>query len=310
MENSTKSANIGVFSSTCDVRSHQDHLPPVVPTLLIINIVINSIFACMTVIGNILILISLRRTSRVHAASKALYLSLAMADLGVGIFVQPVFVIRLVAARRGLTEVCRLAGNIIDVAGVITVGVSLQTLSVISVDRVLAIHLKIRYREVATANRTRIALLICWCTSTLQGVSFFINTAFYNMYQVVGISFCICVSSISYLIVFRNLRILQNQIQNYSPESISNSSFNIKRYKKSVSTALWVYASLLGCFVPYIPSVAIRLSVGVSAANLAVHWFTVTCLYANSVLNPVLYCWKIQEVRDSVKEIIKLRWSR
>ena len=82
MENSTKSANIGVFRSTCDVRSHQDHLPPVVPTLLIINIVINSIFACMTVIGNILILISLRRTSRVHAASKALYLSLAMADLG------------------------------------------------------------------------------------------------------------------------------------------------------------------------------------------------------------------------------------
>ena len=135
MENSTKSANIGVFRSTCDVRSHQDHLPPFVPTLLIINIVINSIFACMTVIGNTLILISLRRTSRVHAASKALYLSLAMADLGVGIFVQPVFVIRLVAARRGLTEVCRLAGNIIDVAGVITVGVSLQTLSVISVDR-------------------------------------------------------------------------------------------------------------------------------------------------------------------------------
>ena len=161
MENSTKSANIGVFSSTCDVRFHQGHLPPVVPTLLIINIVINSIFACMTVIGNTLILISLRRTSRVHAASKALYLSLAMADLGVGIFVQPVFVIRLVAARRGLTEVCRLAGNIIDVAGVITVGVSLQTLSVISVDRVLAIHLKIRYREVATCNRTRIVLLIC-----------------------------------------------------------------------------------------------------------------------------------------------------
>lgn len=309
MENSTKSANIRVFRSTCDVWSHQDHLPPVVPTLLIINIVINSIFACMTVIGNILILISLRRTSRVHAASKALYLSLAMADLGVGIFVQPVFVIRLVAAREGLKEVCRLAGNIIDVAGVITVGVSLQTLSVISVDRVLAVHLKIRYREVATANRTRIALLICWCTSTLQGVSFFINTAFY-MYQVVGISFCICVSSISYLIIFRNLRILQNQIQNYSPESISNSSFNIKRYKKSVSTVLWVYASLLGCFVPYVPSVAIRLSVGISATNLAVHWFTVTCLYANSVLNPVLYCWKIQEVRDSVKEIIKLRWSR
>ena len=310
MKNSTELANIVVFRGTCDARSHQDHLPPVVPTLLIVNIVIKFILACTTVICNILILISLRRTSRVHAASKALYCSLATADLGVGTFVQPVFVIRLVAAREGLTEVCRLAGNIIDVAGAITVGVSLQTLSVISVDRVLAIHLKMRYREVATANRTRIALLICWCTSAFQGVSFFFNTAFYNMSQVVGIPFCICFSSISYLIIFRNLRILQNQIQNYSPDSISNSPFNIKRYKKSVSIAQWVYSSLLGCFVPYIVSLAVRLSGGVSVTNFAVHWFTVTLLYPNSVLNPVLYCWKIQAVRDSVKEIIKLCWSR
>ena len=72
MENSTKSANILVLRGTCDARSHQDHLPPVVPTLLIVNIVINFILACTTVISNIFILISLRRTFRVHAASKAL----------------------------------------------------------------------------------------------------------------------------------------------------------------------------------------------------------------------------------------------
>ena len=71
-----------------------------------------------------------------------------------------------------------------------------------------------------------------------------------------------------------------------------------KRYKKSVSTTLWVYVSLLGCYVPFILSVAIRLSAGVSATNLAVHWFTVVLIYAKSVLNPVLYCW----IQDSSSE--------
>ena len=189
--------------------------------------------------------------------------------------------------------------------GVISVGVSLQTLSVISVDPVLAIRLKTRYKEVATVGRTRIILVLCWLYSTFHAVMIFASPAFFNLFQILGIIICMGVSTVSYIIVFRNL--LRLQTQNYGPgdETARKASFNIKRYKKTVSTALWVYASLLACHLPFMLAVAARISLGVSAVWIGVQWFTVSLLYMNSALNPILYCWKIQEVRESVKGIIE-----
>ena len=119
MENSTSPATPGVLHDWCELQSYQGTLPWIIRASFTINSTINSILACMTVIGNILILISLKRTSRVHAASKALYCSLAVSDLGVGLFVQPLFVARLLAGREGLTHVCSLMGIIINVAGIL-----------------------------------------------------------------------------------------------------------------------------------------------------------------------------------------------
>ena len=34
-------------------------------------------------------------------------------------------------------------------------------------------------------------------------------------------------------------------------------------------------------------------------------YFAVTLVYLNSSLNPLLYCWKIKEVRHSVMEILR-----
>ena len=87
MENSSSEGATNAPQDWCGLQSHQDDFPVIVVPSLITNAVINSILACMTVIGNILILTSLRKTTRVHAASKALYCSLALSDLGVGVFV-------------------------------------------------------------------------------------------------------------------------------------------------------------------------------------------------------------------------------
>ena len=307
MENSTSPGTTGVFQDWCDPQAHQGHLPAFVKYSSLVNSIINSILACATIIGNILILISLRKTSRLHAASKSLYCNLAVTDLSVGLFVQPLFILRLVTGREGLTDVCRLALLIVTFTGNIMVGVSLQTLSVISVDRMLAICLKMRYKEVATVSRTRVVLVICWFFGTFHAVIMFVSPAFFNLFQILGIILCIGVSTVSYVNIYYNLRLLQNQVQNFDSgnETAPNSSFNIKRYKKTVTTALCVYTSLLACYLPFLLALATRMSIGFSATNLGVLWFTTSLLYMNSALNPVLYCWKIPEVRESVKEILK-----
>ena len=52
-------------------------------------------------------------------------------------------------------------------------------------------------------------------------------------------------------------------------------------------------------------SLIAKILIGISATSLAASWFAVSLIYMNSALNPILYCWKIPEVRESVKEIIK-----
>ena len=203
-------------------------------------------------------------------------------------------------------EICKFLGVIINVAGVISVGVSLQILSAISVDRVLAIRLKMRYKMVATVFRTRLVLVACWLFSTFHALMIFVSPVFYTFFQILGIIMCIGVSTVSYIIIFHTLRLLQSQVQNYGPgEETTQNTFNINRYKKSVATALWVYASLLACYLPFMLSVAVKIAVGLSLTFIGAQWFSVTLIYMTSTLNPILYCWKIEEVRESVKEIIK-----
>ena len=308
MDNYTSPDTRDNLQDWCDSQAaHHGHLPAIIWPSFIINAAINSIIACAAVIGNTLILLALKKASRVQAASKALYCSLAVSDLAVGLFVQPLFVVHLVAGREGNTDMCKLMAIIINVTGVISVGVSLQTLTAISVDRVLAIRLKMRYKKVVTVTRKRIVLAICWCFSTFHAAVIFVSPTFFNLFQILGIIMCIGVSTVSYIIIFRNLRHLQNQVHNYSPgeEATRKASFNIKLYKKTVSTALWVYGSLLVCYLPFMLTMALRMSIEGNATFIGVSWFSVSLLYMNSALNPILYCWKIQEVRESMKEVAR-----
>lgn len=76
---------------------------------------------------------------------------------------------------------------------------------------------------------------------------------------------------------------------------------NIARYKKTVSSILWVQLALVVCYVPFCIVSILR----VNDMKYSMAWLaTATLVYFNSSLNPILYCWKIGEVRQAVKNTI------
>ena len=77
---------------------------------------------------------------------------------------------------------------------------------------------------------------------------------------------------------------------------------NIARYKKSVSSILWVQLALVACYIPW--SIVALLSV-IGIENYMAWITTLTLVFLNSSLNPILYCLKIKEVRQAVKATIK-----
>ena len=78
------------------------------------------------------------------------------------------------------------------------------------------------------------------------------------------------------------------------------------RFRKAVYSALWVQLALVVCYAPmYTVRIVIAYTKKYSLLLVVTWKVAVILLYFNSTLNPFLYCWKMSEVRRSVKQTIK-----
>ena len=119
------------------------------------------------------------------------------------------------------------------------------------------------------------------------------------------------VSVFSYAKIFKTLRYRQIQVhrnthQGPRPNGGGN-QLNIDRYKKTAYSIAWVQLALLICYFPYNLMVFLRLlgKLPFSTEIYLIWELFVTLLYLNSSLNPALYCWRIRDVKQEVKNIIR-----
>jgi len=101
-------------------------------------------------LANLVIIIALQKPSFLHPPSKLLLRCLASTDLCVGLIIQPIFVTYLMSSEHKKRFYFQL---LIRPTSVIFCGVSLLTVIAISVDRLLALMLGLRYRQVVTLRR-------------------------------------------------------------------------------------------------------------------------------------------------------------
>ena len=85
----------------------------------------------------------------------------------------------------------------------------------------------------------------------------------------------------------------------------SNSTSNIARYRKAVNSALWVQVTLVVCYLPFGIAVALTPQRGMPLSSYLARNFAATIVFLNSSLNPFLYCWKMRQVRQAVKETLR-----
>ena len=129
---------------------------------------IGNIFLSITaVLGNTLILAALHKETSLHPPSKLLYRNLAVTDFCVGTIAEPLHVVYWISVVTGKWDICYLAHLMVTLAAYTFCGVSLLTLTAISVDRLLALLLGLRYRQVVTVKKTYIAILAFWIVSVV-----------------------------------------------------------------------------------------------------------------------------------------------
>ncbi|XP_068730364.1 5-hydroxytryptamine receptor 1E-like [Montipora capricornis] len=216
---------------------------------LLLFSVFHVVFAITAIVGNSLILIALGKKTSLHPPSKVLFRSLAASDLCVGIIVQPCQVIYGLAVVQERWQICYIVHLLTYGIGSVLCGVSLGTLSAISVDRLLALLLGLRLRR------------------------------------------------------------HQSQVRDDAQEQANRATqVDITRYRKVLWSAVWVQLALGLCYLPYIllSTFAYReLRRRKSPEFYLAVESTVALIYFNSSLNPILYCWKMKEVRESVRNTLR-----
>ena len=274
---------------------------------LVFLTVINSFLSVAALLGNILILVALHKESSLHPPSKLLFRSLATTDFFVGIIVQPVRVAFFASLLFQRWNICRNAFAILTTTGLILSSVSLLTLTAISVDRLLALLLRLRYRQVVTLKRIYITVTVSWVLSAIASTTYFLSSRITALYSFTVISLCMITSIVSYTKIFLILRQLQRRVNPEQPNRTV--PLNITRYKKTVTSALWVKLALVVCYLPFVIVGILIHQRSPLPSLLVARFYSITLVLLNSSLNPILYCWKIAEVRQAVKDTIREGFS-
>ncbi|KAL9957426.1 hypothetical protein ACROYT_G039059 [Oculina patagonica] len=133
----------------------------------IANCVFNAFSSYTAIVLNIVTIHAIRKTSSLPNPSKTLLLSLAVSDLGVGLLAQPLFNAWMVNPTPYFTHIA------FNITMVIFSVASFLSVVAISVDRFLAIHLRLRYQEHVTHKRVVAAMNFIWILSTFLGLTIF-----------------------------------------------------------------------------------------------------------------------------------------
>lgn len=271
-----------------------------------------SLNICLSItasLGNSLILLALHKVSSVHPPTKFLFRCLALTDFCVGLISQPLFATILLNSVTNYDS--NIYCSIVQVGyalGFILCGLSIFTSTAISVDRLLAIKLGLRYRHVVTLRRVRAAIIFLLVTGVSGGCMQFLWSyrITYTVSTVLAM-LSVLTSTISYKTIFHLLQQRKNQVRGYIQEEQSNGqggSINISRYRKTVSSIAWVQLTMAGCYTPF-SVVGILATYARIKAGAITYDSALTLLLLNSSLNPLLYCWTIREVKQIMKDTVK-----
>ena len=266
---------------------------------------LNILLSITAFMGNALILAALHRVSCIYPPTKLFFRCLAVTDLCVGLVLQPLYTIYIRFPITGINvNHFFYVEQVYRTLGWILCGVSVLTLTAISVDRLLALLLRLRYRHFVTLRRVRVVIICSWLLTVSYALSRkWREDVTFKLASVV-LTLSLVISIFCYTKIHLKLRHYQAQVQNsvlqiqHRQQNGKVIPLNIARYKKTVSSIMWVQLALVACYIPWVIVVVLYVN---GIENQVVWNATGTLLYFNSSLNPILYCWKIREVKRAVE---------
>ena len=268
--------------------------------IVIIICVLNAPLMLISIFGNSLVLAAILRTHSLRSPSIIFLGGLAVSDLLVGLAVQPVSIATLFNFGDSLLQSYNMLASSFC-------GVSLCTMTAISVDRFLALRYHMRYPNLMTQKRALHATSFFWFIFLLLSCLYFWGHNIFFFAIVVCIACFISVSTFSYIRIYQIVRWhqLQIQAQQQAMQSLNaEHNLNIVQRKESALNTFIYFICMILCYSPVFITSIIHAILPMQD-NVVAMDFATTVTFMNSAINPLLYCWRTRELRTAVFKTIR-----
>ena len=275
------------------------------PTL-VANCVLNGFLSYTAIVLNIITIHALRKTSSLPKTLKTLLLSLSISDLGVGLLVQPFYVAFLtMEITKNIDSIAYWAVyKAYAIPSSLFVFASFFGVFAITVDRFLAIHLhNLRYQKLVTHKRVVAVVISFWVFSVIA-------CFWYESISVLSVMSVVCIitTGLLYCKIYAAERHHTNQIRALQvPEQVAQNGdmANTARLRKTAVATFYVYILFSVCYLP-IACAGLATMIHGKNAFLSHLWlFTLTVVYLNSSFNPLIYSWKMRNIRQAVLDTLR-----
>ena len=272
----------------------------------IANCVFNSFLSYTAIMLNIVTIHALRKTSSLPKTLRTLLLSLAVSDVGVGLLVQPFYTLLLVKLLQSDASCgSYMAFHIIQ--GLFS-RASFCNLVTISIDRFLAIHLHLRYQELVTYKRVVAVVILIWSLS-----GFLSSILLWHPSEDSCIILCICevtgllLTTAAYRRIYLAIRHHRSQIRLLQVQQVAENEemSNFANRIKCAVCMFYVNLVFMFCFLPHLICIVTLKIYGPSMALKRFYLFSMTLVFLNSSLNPVIFCWKMKQIRSTIMDMLR-----
>ncbi|XP_054861013.1 trace amine-associated receptor 13c-like [Amphiprion ocellaris] len=289
---------------------------PATPKVTLIKSVLCCI-ALLTVILNLLVVISISHFRQLHTPTNFLILSLAVSDLLVGATVMPIAVdLQFCLFRRKIT--C----DLLCLLSFILTSASVGSMVLISVDRYVAICKPLLYSSLITISRVTICVCLCWICSVFycfvilkdhftltdmsnscyQKCTFNIDFISGAVDLIVTFVVPVVVIIVLYMRVFvvavSHARVIRSQIG-----SVNSKAVVIKKSELRAATSLGIVLLIFVlCIVPYY-CISLAGLDSFSTNSSPQTWV----FFCNSTFNPLIYALSYPWFRRAVSFTVSLQ---
>ena len=276
----------------------------------LINCILNS-FLCFTASTlNLITIHALRKASSLPKPLRTVLFSLAVSDVGVGFLAQPLFTVLLGIAwfqgTKNNPNYDKVFSAFIPTLYLFSLA-SYTGVVILALDRFLAIHLHLRYRELVTQGRLLAVVILNWVFAAL-----FASLRLLDLKDISGGIYAFLIISgniitpILYCKIYATAAHHANQIDalQVNPTRQSGRVGDAVRLRKSITGTFLVYLAFLVCYLPNFTTSLVIFIAGTSETRHHCQVYTITMIYLNSSLNPLIYCWKVRQIRHTVVKML------